>query len=235
MTIPILIISYNNYKYVKNTIEQINKINPAYLNDIIVVDNCSTDKDTLEYLDTLKLKLIRNYLNNGPWIEPSCNSQIYNLLPSKFVLTDPDLQFNENLPSNFVEQLSAISDKYNSRKTGFALDISEPDKLYDSKLYANGQSIVEWESQFWKNKINDDNYELYEAPIDTTLHLYNKNSDWNKIIRVAGNFTAIHLPWYKESIIYSIDEFKTYCISTRQDITTMKRIILDESFKVNMN
>ena len=33
------------------------------------------------------------------------NSNIYNSLPDKFILTDPDLQFNENLPNNFIEIL----------------------------------------------------------------------------------------------------------------------------------
>lgn len=199
-----------------------------YLKDIIVLNNCSTDKDTCSYLDTLDIKVLHNNANNGPWIKPCYNRHIYDLLPSKFVLTDPDLEFNSNLPSDFIQQLSILSDKYNSHKTGFALDISEPDKLYDSRLYENEMSIVEWETQFWKSKIEDTNYELYNADIDTTFHLYNKNSHNRKCIRVAGDFTAKHIPWYKETSIYSLDEFKEYCKSTRHDITTMKNILLNE-------
>lgn len=224
--IPILIISFNNWKYVRNTIQQIEKINREYLDDIIVVDNCSTDKNTLDYLDTLSVRLIRNSVNAGPWICPWCNVDIYNQMPQKFIVTDPDLEFNENLPTNFVQLLSEISDKYNSNKTGFALDISEPNKLFNSKLYVDGKSIIEWETQFWNHKIEDDNYDIYNATIDTTFCLFNKSADWSKNIRVAGNFTAKHLPWYINNPVYTISESIDYCKSSRRDISTISRILL---------
>ena len=39
MDIPILIISYNNYRYVDNTLKQIKKINENYYRNIIIIDN----------------------------------------------------------------------------------------------------------------------------------------------------------------------------------------------------
>ena len=35
-------------------------------------------------------------------------------------------------------------------------------------------NIYEWEIQYWENKINDKNYELYYADIDTTFCLIDK-------------------------------------------------------------
>ena len=40
--IPIIIVCYNNWKYVLNTINQIKHINPIYYNNIQIMDNCST-------------------------------------------------------------------------------------------------------------------------------------------------------------------------------------------------
>ena len=67
-----------------------------------------------------------------------------------------------------------------------------------------GKTIYEHEKQFWINKIEDSSYELYYEDIDTTFCLINKNHDSNCTIRIAGNFTAKHLPWYKENKIYNI-------------------------------
>jgi hypothetical protein len=43
-------------------------------------------------------------VNNGPWINETTNIHIYNDLPDQFIITDPDLQFNKNLPLNFYPE-----------------------------------------------------------------------------------------------------------------------------------
>jgi hypothetical protein len=204
-TIPILIICYNNYKYVQNTLNQINKINKKYYKDIQIVDNSSSCHDTIHFLKNIDVKVINNQ-NNGPWISDQANIHIYNMLPNKYILTDPDLEFNTNLPNNFIEILSKLSDKYKCNKVGFALDISDFDNMYIT-TYFNNLNIYDWEKQFWTNIIDDNIYDLYNADIDTTFCLVNKNyiNDYNNI-RVAGNFTAKHLPWYKNNKIYNIYE-----------------------------
>lgn len=47
MDIPILVICYNNYKYVKNTLEQIKKINSEYYKNIQIVNNSSNCLETI--------------------------------------------------------------------------------------------------------------------------------------------------------------------------------------------
>jgi FkbM family methyltransferase len=209
MSIPILIICHNNYKYVENTIRQIGAANSAYLNDIIVVDNASSEESTVSYLSNLTHKIIRNE-NNGPWICGWCNTHIYSLMPDQFVLTDPDLEFNYKLPPDFIQRLSVLSNKYKCHKIGFALDIRDSDKMYDG-VYAEDKTISQWESQFWTTQIEDPDYTLYKATIDTTFCLVNKSyvNDFN--IRVADKFTAKHLPWYKESTLFNVyDTYVTY-------------------------
>jgi len=223
MNIPILIICYNNYKYVNNTLLQIKKINTNYYNNIQIINNTSDDIETIEFLKTVDVKVIK-ISNNGPWISASKNSEIYNSLPEKFILTDPDLEFNKNIPADFIEILSNLSDKYETSKIGLALDICDYEKMYQCTNYHNLNKICDWEKQFWKNKILDSDYELYNAPIDTTFCLISKKNINKKSIRVAGNFTAKHLPWYIENKIYNI--YENYTMNGKiTKISTISKII----------
>jgi len=224
MNIPIIIICYNNYKYVKNTLTQILKINKEYYKNIQILNNNSTCLDTIQFLNNIDVKVIHNFSNNGPWIVPWNNKNIYDILPDKFILTDPDLKLNENIPNNFIEILSELSDKYKTNKIGFALDISDYEKFYKDQNYAYSKSIYEWEKKFWENKINDDNYILYKESIDTTFCLINKNYIYNDSIRIAGNFTVKHLPWYIENEIYNTYENYINNINTTK-ISSISKII----------
>jgi FkbM family methyltransferase len=94
--------------------------------------------------------------------------------------------------------------------------------------------------EFWKNKINDSDYELYTAGVDTTFCLINKKHIYNfdNVIRVAGNFTSKHLPWYKENKIYNI--YENYILNSKtSEFSTISKLIipyLDEKYlKINKN
>ena len=214
MKIPIVIICYNNYKYVNNTIKQILAIRPDYKENIIIMDNLSSNEKTKEYLRNADVRVIYNNENRGPWIDENCNSNVYNIMPEKFITTDPDLEFNKNLPYNFIEILSELSDNYKVNKIGFAIDISDVDKMtyYKEQYLQNYNNDSFLEKIYWKNKISEKNtYELYYAPIDTTFALVNKtHRDYS--IRIAGIFTCRHLPWY---------DYKEVGILTQEDITDM--------------
>ena len=83
--------------------------------------------------------------------------------------------------------------------------------------------------------IKDNDYELYNAPIDTTFSLINKitfTSNW-KIqnnntkgihIRIAGNFIAKHIPWYINNNIYPLSEINNNMYSNNGISTTLKLI-----------
>ena len=238
MNIPIIIISYNNYKYIENTLNQIYKLNKEYYSNIQILDNCSTCVETLDFLKETDVKVTYNTANNGPWITQNKNKNIYDTLPDKFVLTDPDLEFNNKLPYNFIDILSELSDKYKTTKIGFALDISDYDKMY-KYVYCHNRNIYDWEKQNWNKKIADSEYELYNVGIDTTLALINKNyiSD-NYHLRIAGNFTAKHLPWYINNKIYNL--YDNYSAAKKTTIiSTMSSVIvkyIDINYmKINKN
>jgi len=212
MDIPIVVVSYNNYKYVENTLKQIRDLNENYYKNIVIMDNCSNDVKTVEYLNSVDVKVIRNSTNDGPWINDLKNVEVYHSLPDKFILTDPDLELNPHLAPNFIDTLVEVSTKYQCAKVGFALDISDFDEMYQFQ-YHDGNTIYEWERQFWENKIDDNEYELYRASIDTTFCLVNKRFGAGEI-RVAGNFTAKHLPWYRNNKILNLSEVYNQVLNT---------------------
>ena len=195
--IPIVVVAYNNLFFVRNFIDQLKK----YDNPIILFDNNSTYEPLLEYYKDIKAEL-------GSKIDIRLMDKNYghavfylyeDTLPNVYILSDPDLQLNPRMPENFSEILFDLSKKYQASKISLALDISEKDKFVECKKYESKKTIYDWEKQFWENPIADLQYELYESPIDgaTTFFLKNKNIPEKRQIRIAGVFTAKHLPWYK--------------------------------------
>lgn len=193
--IPILIICYNNGYYVKNTIDQL--LSKFILPEQIIILNNNSDgietKKILKELEESKFKIYNFTENKGHtvWKLP----EVFNDLPDYFAVTDPDLGFNKNLPNSFLQDFKEISQVYNAAKVGFALDITS-DGFYKTP-YIYSRSIKEWESQFWHNLSYYKDFALYTADIDTTFFLGSKIQmrNNNKCVRVAGNYTADHLPW----------------------------------------
>jgi FkbM family methyltransferase len=224
MNVPILVICHNNHKYVENTLRQISRINKDYYKNINIIDNASDCEETINFLKSVDVKVIHNE-NITPIIDESNNTHIYNSLPDEYVLTDPDLELNENTPENFIEILANLSQKYSCGKVGLALDISDFDKMYQTD-YFHGNTIYAWENKFWVNKISDSDYEIYNSALDTTFCLINKRRESNPHynLRVAGNFTAKHIPWYKENKIYNV--YDNYLLNEKNanSISTSKKL-----------
>ena len=243
--IPILIICYNNYKYVDNTIKQLIKVNSSLEKDIIIINNSSHDIDTINYLESVKHKYKIIFTENkGPWVDDKRNRHIYDLMPDQYCLTDPDLEFNENLPHDFIQKLFMISQIYGSYKTGFALKIDDFDKMYQYNYYIDkNKTIYDIEKDFWldfyKLKYETEN-PAYLAWIDTTFSLFDKkfiNNPTN--IRVAGNFTCRHLPFYVEENVLNIYDKYKYFLFDKKNTSTINRFFLrnlNENFvKIDKN
>jgi len=195
--IPIVVIAYNNLFFVRNFIEQIKQ----YKNPIILLDNKSTYTPLLEYYKEIKAELgskidIRLLDKNYGY---GVISFYENRLPNIYILSDPDLQLNPKMPANFSDIMFELSNKYQSNKISLALDISDKDKFVECSKYEGTSTIYHWEKQFWEKPVADSQYELYDSPIDgaSTFFLKNKNIIEKRQLRIAGDFTAKHLPWYK--------------------------------------
>jgi FkbM family methyltransferase len=200
--VPVIIICYNNGHFVKNTINQLKNV-PG-IEKFVIIDNKSTDRETRIYLKEALL---------DPMIQVICmdsnyghlvfyRDDIFDSLPKHFIVTDPDLEYNKDMPQTVISDLVSLSNDYEKFKIGLALDISDHDEFYQTE-YFDSYSIYETELKYWSKRISDPNFILYEACIDTTFALYNKDffiskeeNATSKYIRIAGDYTAKHLPWY---------------------------------------
>lgn len=210
--IPIYITSYNQPTYLRNMVRQLRMFG-VQSNEIHVVDNGSTSIPLKDYLTELQCQGINIHhldRNFGPRAIFEPESGI--TLPAIFALTDPDLQFDETMPSTFREDLLQIALWCRVWKAGSALNIKES-KLFRQGAYHQGLTIREWEDGFWKHPILNwnaavaqrlDNLgnQIFSAAIDTTFAVYlrdKRGSDFGEAVRVAGSFEARHLPWYEAS------------------------------------
>jgi peptidoglycan/xylan/chitin deacetylase (PgdA/CDA1 family)/SAM-dependent methyltransferase len=203
--IPLLIPTFNNVTYLRGMIAQ---LRTRGLQNLIVVDNASSAADMQELLSSIAAtaKVVRLSENLGPR-HAFLSEAAFRWLPDIFCLTDPDLAFHPDLPGEFLEELVDLTERFRVGKAGFALDIADRSALLDEPVFdIDGKSyrIWEWEEQFWQEEIGvtRGGDPVYRAPIDTTFAVYNKNYfDLERplqAVRVAGNYTCRHLPWYKD-------------------------------------
>jgi hypothetical protein len=211
---PILIPAFNNPSYCRMMVNQLFDLG---LSRMVIIDNASTTEEMKRELLALeeRVHVIRLGKNAGPKYFAR-NWLFYVQLPQIFCVTDPDLAFNDNLPNDFLENLFSLTNEHGIGKAGFALDIQDYERFREIKLEFKGKpyDIVSWERQFWQRQIGLTKGldPVFLADIDTTFALYNKKhfvrrkSGFYRALRVAGNFTARHLPWYSESLIGRTEE-----------------------------
>lgn len=229
MDIPIVVVCFNNGRYVQNTLLQIKRINPLYYKNIIIMDNNSGCPETVAFLKSVDVRVHYTHDNQGPWVNQVRNPELYHMLPDRYIVTDPDLKLNPKLPTNFIEIMSELFDYYDCEKLGMALDISDYDKMYPG-IYCRGKTIQEFEEVYWKERVEHPDYELYHADIDTTFCMFSKHMPTvdRKIhkIRIAGNFTAKHLPWYVDNPLLNVHD--NYMANRHRSwISTIAGIVVD--------
>jgi hypothetical protein len=214
--IPVYVISFNQPTYLRNMIGQLHGLGVPP-EEIHVVDNASTSPPLRDYLGELESQghqVHRMARNLGPYVVFHPESGLH--LPSRFAVTDPDLQFDARMPSNFRADLAEIARRCGTWKAGCALTLRDAD-LFLPGPYFKGRSIREWESAFWNHAVPDVTADLggepvYRAPIDTTFAVYLwdlRPEDFRpndlfpdgffEAVRVAGRYECRHLPWYASS------------------------------------
>ena len=188
--IPIIIISFNQFKYL---LELVQFLLEREYDNIIILDNCSTYKPLLNYLDNNpdNLKIYRFKKNYGHRVLWEKRDLIDKFSKGYYAVTDPDVIPDNECPEDFLLYFKKILDK-NSQvtKVGFSLDLKKIPEHNPHK-----QKILNWEAKFWQQKDDKDNY---IAPIDTTFALYKpyqKNFGYTAI-RTAPPYVAHHMGWY---------------------------------------
>lgn len=207
--IPIVIICFNNRKYVENMIRQITAKNPNYVENLMIMDNASTDPDTLDFLNTTTVQVSRNNMNMGPWVNGYYNPETFKLLPKRYILTDADIELNKDMPANFIDDMVAVMDYTHAWIVGFAI-------REDGDLPYRGDLIFSKKSHMFDIRIDHPVYELYNGSIDTTFALRD-HTGINLSVRMGGNFITRHLPWYKDDSVMTIAErYKLYSLSDKR-------------------
>jgi FkbM family methyltransferase len=200
--VPVLVPCFNNPTYTARMHDQLRRIG---MRNIVYLDNGSTSPEMVSLLHELSREAIVVSVGDNPgprfaFLDPAT----YALLPRRFCITDPDLEFNSALPHDFLGELATLIERHRIGKAGFALDLSDRHEMED-RLYAIGEGMYRpwaWERAFWERPIGltSGGDRVYEAAIDTTFALYDKRhfdpARYTIGLRVAGRFTARHLPWY---------------------------------------
>lgn len=196
LTIPIIIVNYNQLHYLKQLMEFLLKRN---FKNIIILDNHSDYLPLLSYYKEISSKVTVEMLdhNNGHMVFFESTKLRAKYGQGFFVVTDADIVPNKNLPENFMSILLGTLHTYfkNVTKVGFALDLKTIPDHYPMK-----DKVISWEKQFWEMEVEKD---LYKAQIDTTFALYKpayphffNDLNFLKGLRLGGNFTAAHGGWY---------------------------------------
>jgi hypothetical protein len=221
--IPVIINNRDRLTTTKKLVEDLFSLG---YRDITIIDNGSTYPPLLEWYNVGRFKYDSYFYPNVHWSENLGQLAIYNSgLINQFkhypwiAYTDSDIELNPNTPINFIQVMISISERYGYDKCGLALRI---DNLPDTD-YAN--KAREWEGKYWENKIF---HNIFIADVDTTFSIIKPNLPFMyKSLRVAGELTARHIPWYND--INNLNEEELYYAEHSDNFSTYKRYY--ETFK----
>jgi len=206
--IPCFVVCYNNHSYVRQMVDQLNSFNIIP----IILDNASTCEETKSLLTKLNQK-------NAQVIEVGRNLRhkvgfrpgIYEAMPEKFAYTDPDIKFADNMSEDFLQTLYGLTEEYDVFKAGLALSVTAGEinnnmrrqyNTYKTIPFSANYSVAELEQSHWRFPLKSKkDLEVYFAATDTTFAVYNKSKfcgGFMEGVRLAGDYSAIHLPWFPE-------------------------------------
>lgn len=212
--IPIYINNFNRLSTTKKLVEDLQKL--GYQN-ITILDNQSSYPPLLEWYDSDPCRIIHLARNMQSYALWDCG-EFKNVAEEPWIVySDSDIELNPNAPPDFVNILIEKADKYNFTKAGLALSIENlPDNSY-ANFYKD------WEAKFWHNELEPN---VFDAQVDTTFCIVKPHSTIQyKALRVAGNFTAKHVPWYVQWD--NLDDEEKYYLAHAENYSTYKRFYLE--------
>ena len=200
--IPVFIINRNLLTWPRMMIEWMRQI--PYLRPIMF-DNASTYPPLLEWYNTNPCDIIRVPFNSGH-IGIFHSDAITNVVKDDYyVIADPDFDMT-HIPLDVIDKLKYGLERHPEYgKCGVAI---HTDDLPDG--FPGKNDIIGWEQKYWEDPLGED---FYRAHVDTTFALYDKRrlrGHTYEAIRLAGPYTARHIPWYITKYNMS-DEFSYYC------------------------
>jgi len=193
--IPIFINSFNRPTFLMQLIYRLHMMG---YNNLIIIDNNSTDPVTLAYLENCPY--IVHYVNSNRGHTVLWDDELverYGYEKDYYVYTDCDVIPSELCPEDFMEKMyNALNEYKDVDKVGFSLVNSNIPDHYKRK-----EDVQKWEAKFWEKPIEGSIPRLYRADVDTTFALYRPGVKKysHKALRIGHPYIAIHLPWYENS------------------------------------
>lgn len=208
--IPIIINNFNRFNTTKKLVKDLLCLGYT---DLHILDNGSTYPPLLEWYETNPC-IIERLSNMGNLA--IYNSDYINKFKGWVAYTDSDIQLGKNTPKEFIERMIEVAEKYNYNKVGLALRV---DNLPDTE-YALLAKL--WESKYWTKMVEKD---IYEADVDTTFCIIKVGQPFQyQALRIAGDLTAEHIPWYKD--YNNLDDEEKYMVEhSDPTYSTTKRYV----------
>ncbi len=196
--IPIVI---NNFNRLTTLRQLIGSLEQRGYTNIHILDNQSTYPPLLEWYKSCPYEVIRLPENIGfkalwkyaPVRKRFCGDY--------YIYTDADVALDEACPGDIIGHMHRILkyERPHAFKIGPSIRI---DNLPDH--YIHKKDVIDWESRFFEQKVQEGDLLLYRAPIDTTFALYRPRVGLSRrpsleAYRMAAPYQILHLPWYEDS------------------------------------
>ena len=230
--IPVYIISFNRYTYLKQTVEWLE--DKGY-NNITIIDNHSDYAPLVEYLKNSQHKVIFMKKNYGYKVFDKSFRFLFKRYFHFYYLTDPDLTPIKDCPDDFGEMFfKVLKQHYFHSKVGFSLKIDDLPDGYPLK-----NDVIDHESQFYEHPLSNNlGFEVFEAGLDTTFALNSPHlfvarlKRLPRCIRTGVPYQVRHLPWY---MVEANEENEQYVKTLRNDTTTWNGNFSSEELKKMQN
>lgn len=208
MKYPIFLINRNLLSSTKKLVEDLYNLGETNLH---IIDNASTYPPLLEWYKEQTLAKVHYHENLGE--RALWNSNLINEIDSPYyIISDSDIELNPNTPKTLIQDMISLMEKYDYTKIGLSLSLDFPqDNDYQKFSW-------EWEQKFWQEELEPD---LYRADVDTTFCLFKKGEFTYRSLRMAGDYTARHLPWHKD--LNNLSQEDIYYLQHSSNTSTFKR------------
>lgn len=202
--IPIFVITCDRLEVTRQALKSFQQIKTPY--EIVIHDNGSSYKPTVEYLKRLEAKGIKVFrrpkittVNELNLVRESVKDYFSGPPTTNYVVTDCDIELN-NVPGDILELYTYILHNTKAEVVGPMLEVEDIPSYYKKRE----QVFKKHKKRFWdkpsqsldfKNK----RIKFIKAPIDTTFGMYRKRTVFRRHqqgIRTHAPYTARHLDWY---------------------------------------
>lgn len=200
--IPIVLLSHNRLSTLEKLCDQLALLD---YDNIVILDLGSSYKPLLQWYKQCPYDVIMadNIGHKGLWTAGYIK-QFENW--PYIAVSDSDIELNMNTPNSFIEDMIQVARDYDIEKVGLAIEYKDITNPVYKKI------ITPIEENYWVGQLQDSR-ELYVAPVDTSFCVVRTDLPFQyNAIRIAGNYTCRHIPWYSD--FDNLSEEEQYYMNT---------------------